>query len=406
MAAASTRRCPSSAPGAGSRRGKRWRCTCGNDSRHSCRAGSRCTRCACRRGRISIRNISVKPEPLTPDPLPDLTPRPPLPSGEGEFRSSALSGTERGSGGEDSGSVKPHLPGSRRGRMLADSAVVEEWPVWLEVNGEPAVTWMCTPDQLEELATGWLHGEGYIETLDDLVKLRPCATDLGFWAEVKPERVALVQGDDRRRGSRTTAARWPGAAGDGSDLSRARVQGGARRAGLCRDAERAVDPGAHHCAALRHGAGRAGGERNPAHPSAGRMTPEALGALLREAKTIAVVGLSPKPWRPSHQVARYLQRAGYRIVPVNPGHDAVLGERSYPSLTAAAAAHSIDVVDVFRRGELAGPIVDEAIALKPRLIWLQVGVVDAAAAARAAAAGIPCVMDRCLMVDHQQLLEV
>jgi len=83
--------------------------------------------------------------------------------------------------------------------MLADSAVVEEWPVWLEVNGEPAVTWMCTPDQLEELATGWLHGEGYIETLDDLVKLRPCATDLGFWAEVKPERVALVQGDDRRR---------------------------------------------------------------------------------------------------------------------------------------------------------------------------------------------------------------
>src|SRR5947208_949316 len=83
--------------------------------------------------------------------------------------------------------------------MLADSAVVEEWPVWLEVNGAPAVTWMCTPDQLEELATGWLHGEGYIETLDDLVKLRPCATDLGFWAEVKPERVTLVQGDERRR---------------------------------------------------------------------------------------------------------------------------------------------------------------------------------------------------------------
>ena len=78
--------------------------------------------------------------------------------------------------------------------MLAESAAVEEVPVWLEVNGEPAVTWMCTPDQLEELATGWLHGEGYIETLDDLVKLRPCATDLGFWAEVKPERVTLVKG--------------------------------------------------------------------------------------------------------------------------------------------------------------------------------------------------------------------
>jgi FdhD protein len=83
--------------------------------------------------------------------------------------------------------------------MLAESAAVEEVPVWLEVNGEPAVTWMCTPDQLEELATGWLHGEGYIETLADLVKLRPCATDLGFWAEVKPECVALVKGENRKR---------------------------------------------------------------------------------------------------------------------------------------------------------------------------------------------------------------
>ena len=117
------------------------------------------------------------------------------------------------------------------------------------------------------------------------------------------------------------------------------------------------------------------------------MTPEALRALLQEAKRIAVVGLSPKPWRASHQVALYLQQAGYRIVPVNPEHDVVLGERSYPSLTAAAAAGSIDVVDVFRRSEFAGPIVDEL------------------AAARAAAAGIPFVMDRCLMVDHQ-LLEV
>jgi FdhD protein len=88
--------------------------------------------------------------------------------------------------------------GSRRGRMQADSAAVEEWPVWLEVNGEPVVTWMCTPDQLEELAVGWLHGEGYIESLDDLLKLRPCAPDLGFWADVKPERVALVKGENRK----------------------------------------------------------------------------------------------------------------------------------------------------------------------------------------------------------------
>ncbi|PYO94685.1 MAG: sulfurtransferase FdhD [Gemmatimonadetes bacterium] len=83
--------------------------------------------------------------------------------------------------------------------MRADSAVVEEWPVWLEVNGEPAVTWMCTPDQLEELAVGWLHGEGYIASLDDLVQLRPCAPDLGFWADVKPERLAEVKGENRKR---------------------------------------------------------------------------------------------------------------------------------------------------------------------------------------------------------------
>jgi FdhD protein len=83
--------------------------------------------------------------------------------------------------------------------MQADSAMVEEWPVWLEVNGEPVVTWMCTPDQLEELAVGWLHGEGYLETRDDLLRLRPCATDLGFWADVKPERVTLVKGENRKR---------------------------------------------------------------------------------------------------------------------------------------------------------------------------------------------------------------
>jgi FdhD protein len=83
--------------------------------------------------------------------------------------------------------------------MQADSAVVEEWPVWLEVNGKPAVTWMCTPDQLEELAVGWLHGEGYIGSRDDLLQLRPCAPDLGFWADVRPERVAMVESENRRR---------------------------------------------------------------------------------------------------------------------------------------------------------------------------------------------------------------
>jgi FdhD protein len=83
--------------------------------------------------------------------------------------------------------------------MSQDSAAVEEWPVWLEVNGEPAVTWMCTPEQLEELAVGWLHGEGFIGNAADLIKLRPCAPDLGFWAEVAPERVASVKSEQRRR---------------------------------------------------------------------------------------------------------------------------------------------------------------------------------------------------------------
>lgn len=133
------------------------------------------------------------------------------------------------------------------------------------------------------------------------------------------------------------------------------------------------------------------------------MTPEALESLVREARTIAVVGLSPKPHRPSNEVATYLQDAGYRIVPVNPGHERILGERSYPSLTLAAREHSIDIVDVFRRSDRAGDVVDEAIAIRPKLIWLQVGVVDERAAARAAHAGVPMVMDRCLAVYHQQL---
>ena len=83
--------------------------------------------------------------------------------------------------------------------MQMETAAVEETAVWLEVNGAPAVTWMCTPDQLEELAAGWLFGEGYITTRDELLKLRPCATDLGFWADVPAARAAEVRGDGRKR---------------------------------------------------------------------------------------------------------------------------------------------------------------------------------------------------------------
>lgn len=86
---------------------------------------------------------------------------------------------------------------AKRGGALSDLAAVEEVPVWLQVNGRPVVTWMCTPDLLEELAIGWLYGEGYVTSLDE-VRLRPCATDLGFWADVPEERVAAVQAEARR----------------------------------------------------------------------------------------------------------------------------------------------------------------------------------------------------------------
>jgi uncharacterized protein len=122
--------------------------------------------------------------------------------------------------------------------------------------------------------------------------------------------------------------------------------------------------------------------------------------ILTEARTIAVVGLSPDPRRPSHGVARYLQRAGYRIIPVNPNVDEVLGERAYPSLREIS--QPIDVVDVFRRSEFVGPIVDDAIAIKASAVWLQDGVIDEDAAARARASGLDVVMDDCMMRRHAQ----
>jgi uncharacterized protein len=130
---------------------------------------------------------------------------------------------------------------------------------------------------------------------------------------------------------------------------------------------------------------------------------EELSALLRDARTIAVVGLSPNPMRPSNSVSRYMQRAGYTIVPVNPGHNEVLGARSYRTLTDAAREHTIDIVDVFRRSQHVGAIVDEAIAIKPKLIFLQQGIVDLEAQDRAAAAGIPFIMDHCLAIEHRRL---
>ncbi len=126
-------------------------------------------------------------------------------------------------------------------------------------------------------------------------------------------------------------------------------------------------------------------------------------ALLREARTIAVVGLSNDRYRPSYGVARYLQGQGYRIVPVNPTIDEALGERAYPDLLSIP--EPLDIVDIFRRSEFVGPHVDEAIQRgDTRLIWMQVGVWNSAAAQRAFDAGMTVVMSRCLMVDHRRLL--
>jgi predicted CoA-binding protein len=137
------------------------------------------------------------------------------------------------------------------------------------------------------------------------------------------------------------------------------------------------------------------------------MIPDAaqLGAQLRSAKTIAVIGLSPNPRRPSNAVASYLQEAGYRIVPVRPGGAVILGEPSWPDLaTAAAAAGPFDVINIFRRSDALAELTDALVAAKPTLVWMQVGVRDDAVAAHLEAAGITVVMDRCLMVEHPWLV--
>ncbi|MBX5464070.1 MAG: CoA-binding protein [Clostridia bacterium] len=147
-------------------------------------------------------------------------------------------------------------------------------------------------------------------------------------------------------------------------------------------------------------------ESSPAG-AAGWSNPDdgAIRELLREARTVAVVGLSPKPERPSHGVARYLQEHGYRIIPVNPGHAAILGEICYPSLQAIPAEVQVDVVDVFRRPEEVPGVVEETLRRGGvRALWLQLGVIAPEAARRAREAGLLVVMDRCMKVEHERLL--
>lgn len=122
--------------------------------------------------------------------------------------------------------------------------------------------------------------------------------------------------------------------------------------------------------------------------------------ILSRSRTIAIVGLSDSPERDSYHVAVYLKRVGYRIIPVNPSIDVVLNEKCYPNLSSVPEA--VDMVDIFRRSEKVSSVVDEAIEKSVRYIWMQDGVVDKAAAARAQVAGIGVVMDNCLMREHRR----
>ena len=123
--------------------------------------------------------------------------------------------------------------------------------------------------------------------------------------------------------------------------------------------------------------------------------------ILREYRTVAVVGLSSRPDRPSNQVASYLKEHGYRIIPVNPGEEEVLGERCYPDLVSVL--EPVEVVDIFRRSEDVPPVVEEAIRVGAKAVWMQEGIVNQEAAKKAREAGLMVVMDKCMLKEHARL---
>lgn len=131
--------------------------------------------------------------------------------------------------------------------------------------------------------------------------------------------------------------------------------------------------------------------------------PERIRAALESAETVAVVGCSPNEDRPSNEIARYLQRQGYRIIPINPAHRELLGEPCYPSLAAVPGTVRIDIVDVFRRSEFVAEVAEQAIARRVPFFFMQIGVVDETSAARLEAGGTGVAMDRCILVEHRGL---
>jgi uncharacterized protein len=136
----------------------------------------------------------------------------------------------------------------------------------------------------------------------------------------------------------------------------------------------------------------------PSSPLARWQNPDTIGSLLRSARTIAIVGLSADPQKASNFVATYLQRAGYRVIPISPKAGEILGERVIPDL--ASVEGPIDIVDIFRPAKDCLAVVEQAIAVGARAVWIQLGIVAPEAAERAAAAGLAVVMDRCIKIEH------
>jgi uncharacterized protein len=124
--------------------------------------------------------------------------------------------------------------------------------------------------------------------------------------------------------------------------------------------------------------------------------------ILRKYKTIAVVGLSNNPMRPSYGVSEYMKRQGYKIIPVNPGHPQILGEKSYRTLEDIP--EPVDIVNIFRRSEMIPPIVDSALAIGAKVIWMQEGIQHQEAAEKARAAGVEVVMNTCILKAHRRLM--
>ena len=127
-----------------------------------------------------------------------------------------------------------------------------------------------------------------------------------------------------------------------------------------------------------------------------------IDSILDQCRTVAVVGLSPKPYRDSHEVSRYMQAHGWHIVPINPNASSILGETAYPSLAEAARHHRIALVNVFRNSEDVPPVVADAIAIGAQAIWLQMGITHDIAAERAREAGLRVIQNKCLMVEHRR----